>query len=249
MATRRTTKRSDRSSPTAATPRAEEREQELEEDRTRLNPDAEEDTDTDRESAESETDSEDEAELPPAEELPPGDLEEFDEDAHAPDDALGLYLRQMGAIPLLSRDQELRLAMRLEYRRERYRHAAMSCWRVLAKVADTFQRVLDQHLALDPTIDVVNTLKLSRENILRRMPHNVPTLKGVIKQADDVFCQLQRASSNAARHRLRKELYRKLKSARRLAEEMSPRIDLLDLWTDELRVILDQMNVLAEQAE
>ncbi len=26
---------------------------------------------------------------------------------HAPDDALGLYLRQMGAIPLLSRDQEL----------------------------------------------------------------------------------------------------------------------------------------------
>jgi len=32
---------------------------------------------------------------------------------NAPDDALGLYLRQMGAIPLLNRDQELTLARRL----------------------------------------------------------------------------------------------------------------------------------------
>src|ERR1700730_7355579 len=42
------------------------------------------------------------------------------EDPHAPDDALGLYLRQMGAIPLLSRDQELSLAKRLEISRSRY---------------------------------------------------------------------------------------------------------------------------------
>jgi hypothetical protein len=32
--------------------------------------------------------------------MPPGEVDEEDEDAHAPDDALGLYLRQMGAIPL-----------------------------------------------------------------------------------------------------------------------------------------------------
>src|SRR5262249_42623179 len=44
-----------------------------------------------------------EGELPAADELPPGELETEEEDAHAPDDALGLYLRQMGAIPLLNR--------------------------------------------------------------------------------------------------------------------------------------------------
>ena len=253
MATRRITKRSPRS-PAAAAPPVEEREHELDEDRrNRLSLDAEED-DSAEETTESgdesgEADSEYESDLPASDDAPPGDLEEFDEDAHAPDDALGLYLRQMGAIPLLSRDEELRLAMRLEYRRERYRHAAMSCWSVLARIADTFQRVLDGQLALDPTIDVVNTLKLSRENILRRMPHNVPTLKGVIKQADEIFCQLQRASSNASRNRLRKDLWRKLKNARKLAEEMSPRIDLLDLWTDELRVTLEHMNRLAAQVE
>jgi RNA polymerase primary sigma factor len=254
MATRRTTKRPDRSPAPAAPPRAQEPELDLEDRSSRLGFEAEEEVETDREAeseteTETETEADSEYEAPPAEELPPTDLEEFDEDAHAPDDALGLYLRQMGAIPLLSRDEELRLAMRLEHRRERYRHAAMSCWRVLSKVADTFQRVLDGQLALDPTIDVVNTLKLSRENILRRMPLNVPTLKGVIARADETFTQLQRATSNASRNRLRRDLWRKLKNARKLAEEMSPRIDLLDLWTDELREILGQMNRLFEQSE
>src|SRR5947209_3486978 len=45
------------------------------------------------------------------------------DDGSAPDDALGLYLRQMGAIPLLDRDEERELAERLEFRRTRYRRA------------------------------------------------------------------------------------------------------------------------------
>src|SRR5437763_808513 len=43
----------------------------------------------------------------------------------AVDDALGLYLKQMGSIPLLSRDRELALAIRLEDARRRYRHAVL----------------------------------------------------------------------------------------------------------------------------
>ena len=57
-----------------------------------------------------------EAEEAEAEE-PTAAVEQEEEDSHAPDDALGLYLRQMGAIPLLSRDQELALAERLELKR------------------------------------------------------------------------------------------------------------------------------------
>src|SRR2546425_11885920 len=39
-----------------------------------------------------------------------------EDNANSPDDALGLYLRQMGAIPLLNREQELKLARHLELR-------------------------------------------------------------------------------------------------------------------------------------
>src|SRR6516162_9029057 len=50
-------------------------------------------------------------------------------ESQGPDDALGLYLRQMGSIPLLNRQQELSLAQRLERARRRYRRAALANWR------------------------------------------------------------------------------------------------------------------------
>ena len=138
---------------------------------------------------------EDEAEeTPPVEEGAPA-AEGETEDSHAPDDALGLYLRQMGAIPLLNRDQELALAERLELRRRRYRHAALVSWRTLDEVVKVFERVLADEFALDPTIDVVKTMGLSRDEILKRMPHNVKTLRRLIQTADGDFRALERAST------------------------------------------------------
>src|SRR5690242_16864304 len=63
------------------------------------------------------------------------DAEEATEaDSHGgADDALGLYLRQMGAIPLLNREQELALARKLEDARRRFRHAALCSGRVLLR--------------------------------------------------------------------------------------------------------------------
>ncbi len=171
------------------------------------------------------------------------------DDVHAPDDALGLYLRQMGAIPLLSREQELALAERLEYRRRRYRRAALCNWRTLAAVVDTFEKVRAGQLALDPTIDVVTTLGLSRDNILARMPHNLRTLRHLIEDTEADIRTLLRAGSASARHRLRRDLWRRLRKAITLAEELSPRIDLLDKWTDELRELSRQMDELARHAD
>src|SRR5206468_10670561 len=115
-----------------------------------------------------------EAEEPPA------------DDENAPDDALGLYLRQMGAIPLLTRDQELALAKRLERQRSRYRRAALANWRTLELVVATFETIQAGQLALDPNIDVVTTRDRSRQKILDRMPHNLKTLRFVLGRAKDV---------------------------------------------------------------
>ncbi|HVS35445.1 MAG TPA: sigma-70 family RNA polymerase sigma factor [Gemmataceae bacterium] len=188
-------------------------------------------------------------ELAPADEAAPAQAEGEADDGHAPDDALGLYLRQMGAIPLLNRDQEVALAKRLELRRSRYRHAAMANWRTLDEVVQVFERVLADELALDPTIDVVKTLGLSREEIIKRMPHNVRTLRRLIKMADADFRTLERASTTPARRRLRKELYRRLRKAIVLAEELSPRIDLLDRFVDEMAVRSRQMSDLQREID
>jgi RNA polymerase primary sigma factor len=245
MATRRT-KRTDRTPPAEAVLRLEDRpraEELAEEPRSRRGLYAD-DLDSEYQSSEDRHD-----ELPLPDEMPAGEAAEEDEDAHAPDDALGLYLRQMGAIPLLNRDQELALAMQLEMRRRRYRLAALSNWRTLGRVVETFERVHKGQLALDPTIDVVNTLGLTRDNILKRIPHHIPLLRHLVKGADGDFRDLQKATTAAARTRLRRELWRKLNKARRLAEELSPRIDLLDVWTDELRGLARQAAELKGQSE
>lgn len=175
--------------------------------------------------------------------------EEVELDSHGPDDALGLYLRQMGAIPLLTRDQELALAERLEYRRSRYRHAALANWRNIANVADIFERILAGQLAVDPSIDVVTTLGLSRDRILARMPHNVRTLRLLVETADADFRALQRISSPTTQARMRRDLGRRMRKAINLSEELSPRIDLLDRWTDELRLKARVMTELAKEID
>jgi RNA polymerase primary sigma factor len=170
------------------------------------------------------------------------------EDPHAPDDALGLYLRQMGAIPLLTREQELALAERLAQRRRRFRRSALYSWRTLERVVETFERVLAGQLALDPTIDVVGTLQLTREKILERMPGHIKELRRLLVQSDHSFRNLLKATTNAARSRARRELWRQLREAIHLAEQLSPRIDLLEHWTTELAEISRQMTDLQHLA-
>jgi RNA polymerase primary sigma factor len=168
---------------------------------------------------------------------------------NGPDDALGLYLRQMGAIPLLSRKEEVTLAERLERARTRYRRAALYNWRTLNLVVQTFQKIQAGQLALDPNIDVVTTLGLTREKILERIPHNVPTMRRVLDKADHAFRQMLRVTSPTSRLRARRELWRAFGKAITLAEEIAPRIDLLDRWSDELRDQCDLLNELHRLSE
>src|ERR1700679_2137281 len=69
------------------------------------------------------------------------------------DDALGLYLKQMGAIPLLNRERELALAQQLECARNRYRRSVLFCWWSLQRVIGMFDRIQEGLLPLDPHID------------------------------------------------------------------------------------------------
>ena len=121
------------------------------------------------------------------------------------DDALGLYLKQMGAIALLSRDKEIAVASRLEILRRRYRHAALSNWRVLAHVVETFERVQAGRASLDRTIDVVPSLGLNSQQIGARLSGHLAKLRRLIREANVEFRQMLRArTSTLQRQRLRR---------------------------------------------
>ena len=167
------------------------------------------------------------------------------------DDSLGLYLRQMGAIRLLNKDDERILAEKLERRRTRFREAALVCPYILGEALATFERVRAGKAAVDPTIDVYSCeqLKLSREQILARFADHLPKIKKLLRQDakdfEDGLGVLNRKKANDWR---RKRL-RRLLEVRKLMAELSPRTEALERWVDKFRDIADEMRRLVEDVE
>jgi RNA polymerase primary sigma factor len=158
-----------------------------------------------------------------------------DEDGVRADDALSLYLKQMGAIPLLGRDRELEVARRLEILRQRYRRAALANWSVLAHVVDTFTRIAAGEQPLERSVDVFPGLGLSFESIRARLPQHLAGLRALLQEARASF---RGRTGRADRVRLRQAV--------RLAEELSPRTELVDEWISEVGQRAARLRTLAE---
>jgi RNA polymerase primary sigma factor len=168
-----------------------------------------------------------------------------DDDAiSGPDDALGLYLRQMGAIRLLTRAEEIAIAERLERTRNRFRCAALYCAHIIARAAYAFENVQMGRAPLDPTIDVYSTpeMRLSRDQILARMPHNLPLIRRLLREEADAFAAGLRTSNPAAQSAWRRSRRYRLVKLNRLISELSPRTELLERWVDELNDMADEMS-------
>ncbi|MBL8795740.1 MAG: sigma-70 family RNA polymerase sigma factor [Planctomycetia bacterium] len=165
------------------------------------------------------------------------------------DDSLGLYLRQMGSIPLLNRQQELALAKRLESTRRRFRRAVLWNWHMLGLVVHTFEQVQAGRLALDPTIDVVHSLDLSREQILARMPYNVRTLRHLVDKSAADFQVLLRTQTPAGRSKVQRRLVAQLRKAINLAEELSPRTELLEQFALQLQTKSAELSALTAEID
>jgi RNA polymerase primary sigma factor len=171
----------------------------------------------------------------------PGD----EEDGVRADDALSLYLKQMGAIPMLGRDRELEVARRLENLRRRYRRAALANWGVLAHVVDTFTQIRAGDQVLERSVDVFPGLGLSVESIRGHLSHHLEALRRLLNEAATAFrTRLRSGAAEAVRARRADRL--RLRQAVRLAEDLSPRTELVDEWVAELARRAARLGYLAE---
>lgn len=169
------------------------------------------------------------------------------EETLSADDALGLYLQQMGSVPLLNREEELELSERLERTRRRYRRAALWNWSVLAQVLDTFEQIRAGQLSLERTIDVVPSQQLDARRVSRRLPGHLTALRRMVEEAKAGFVRILGSKAPASRTRLRHEQRRRLQQAVALAEELSPRTELLDRWAEDVKHRAAQVGELVRQ--
>jgi RNA polymerase primary sigma factor len=163
-------------------------------------------------------------------------------------DPFGLYLRQMGSIPMLNRQEERELTARLERLRRRFRRAALWSAGVLARVVDTFERIHAGGLPLERHIDEVPSLELTAERIRSQLGRYLRKLRELLDETREEFRQVLRARSTSARLRARRAHRLRLRQAVAVAEKMSPRTELLEAWTTELQGDLLRMERLAGES-
>ena len=140
------------------------------------------------------------------------------------DDPVRMYLSQMSEIPLLTREQEIALAKKIEVTRKRFRRTVLGCHFALHATVRTLAEVHRGALPFDRTIKVSLTERLTKEQILARMPHNLRTLEHLMKQnRTDFRALVDRRSTSEEKATARKRFCHTRRKALTLVEELSLR--------------------------
>ena len=180
-------------------------------------------------------------------ELTPEDLDEI---SRRIDDPVRMYLTQMGEIPLLTRDQEIGLAKKIEITRKRFRRKVLECDYALRLVVDVLKKVNDGELPFDRTVKVSVTENLEKDQILGRMAHNLATLAHLMDCNDRDFRSYVRARGDKpARSVLRQSLKVRRHKAVTLVEELSIRTQKVQPLMKRLEQVSHRMGELLLQLE
>jgi RNA polymerase primary sigma factor len=185
-----------------------------------------------------------------AEEAPAEAPEAEDEITRRIDDPVRMYLTQMGEIPLLTRDQEIELAKRIEITRKRFRHRVLECDYALRLVVDVLKKVNSGELPFDRTVKVSVTENLEKDQILGRMPLNLATLDHLMTCNDQDFRSYVRARGDReTRRRLRTDLAIRRRKAVLLVEELSIRTQKVQPLMKRLEQVAGRMRELVQQLQ
>jgi RNA polymerase primary sigma factor len=127
-------------------------------------------------------DDPDEAEMLKAEE----EIEKMDDAPDAGskriDDPVRMYLTQMGEIPLLTRDEEIRLAKKIELTRMAFRRKVLESDYCLQSAVDILAQVESGDLPFDRTMRISTAEVDAKGTISKRIPENLGTVRKLLEQ-------------------------------------------------------------------
>ncbi|WP_231741021.1 sigma-70 family RNA polymerase sigma factor [Thalassoglobus neptunius] len=160
-------------------------------------------------------------------------------------DPIRMYLSQMGNIPLLTREDEIFLAKQIEITRKRYRRTLMESDFALNTALEILDQVHSGELPFERTLRTSDTENTKKEQILGRMPINLPTLKQLLAENEADF-ELMRAEGTSTEEiaEARERMMIRRRKMCSLAEELSVRTHRLQPVYKRMQQIGDRMNEL-----
>ncbi len=170
-------------------------------------------------------------------------------------DPIRLYLRQMCQIPLLSRDEEIALAKRIEIARRRFRRAVLSNYYAMRQTLEILKKVHHGVLPFDRTIKVSLTERLTKEQISARMPHNLKTLEALLSENRSEFNRIVRKSIGPTEKKIAiRDYLRRRNKCVQLLEELSlrsrrvyPIMKQLEQFADRMEWLRQRIRMLESQ--
>jgi len=159
------------------------------------------------------------------------------------DDPVRMYLTQMGEIPLLTREQEIALAKKIEMTRMHFRRRVLECDYCIRQATEILTQVHAGNLPFDRTMKISTTENLSKETIIERMPANLATLRKMIEaNAADWEVIKNPRESEVKRRLAKRRLWRRCRRAAKLLEELSLRTSRIQPLMKKLEHISAKMD-------
>jgi len=173
---------------------------------------------------------------------PPAEVAKFS------NDPIRMYLTQMAEIPLLAREEEISLAKKIEVTRKRFRRTVIGCNLAMRATLGTLVKVHRGNLPFDRTIKVSLTERLTKEQIIARMPHNLATLKHLAEENRRDFNRLiNRRTPDAVRKAGRKRFIRRRRKMLTLIEELSLRTRRVQAMIRQMEETLERMEQIRDR--
>lgn len=171
-----------------------------------------------------------------------------EESENTTDDPIRMYLMQMGEIPLLSRQEELKAARRIERARLRFRRSMLANDYILQGALTLLEKVRDGELRLDRTIEVSVTNTSGKKRLLRQIAPNAATLRQLLLQNIREFrIVINKRQPMADRRAAWKRIVRRRYHAAALIQELCLRTQKLQVLLDELARIHERMVAVKNQ--
>ena len=166
------------------------------------------------------------------------------------DDPVRMYLTQMGEIPLLTREQEIRLAKKIEVTRKRFRSRLLESDYSLVASIRILSEVNEGERPFERTLKIDSTANMGREQIGKRLLQNMKTLTMMLERNRKDFRLLRLARTSEKR---KLDIRRRMRCRRRkglvLLEEVSIRTKKVEMFMPDLRRIADRMLELEAEIE
>ena len=184
-----------------------------------------------------------------------GDDEEIEEDLRIEeelvesegrkiDDRIRMYLTQMGEIPLLTREEEVSLARKIELTRIAFRRKVLESDYCARTAIEILQQVDEGSLPFDRTMKMSSGEGQERLIVKKRLPANIDTVTKLLDRNADLFIKSLEAKRVDDIKALVRQIHRNRRKVATLLEELTLRTSRIQPMMKKLQGIQLKMHQL-----